>query len=117
MISAGERVRLRDFGVPDNIRLVTIEGLVVDEAARPVEGASIALRDNSEGPNIIGPRFVTADDGRFAFSVVEGGKYDVHVTRDVGSDLLTREVQVAIVPFTASRGAPVLKVVMKPSRY
>jgi hypothetical protein len=117
VVSVGDRVRLRDFVVPDNIRLVTIEGLVIDEAGRPVPDASIALRDNTEGPNIIGPRFVTGDDGRFAFSVVEGGKYDVHVTRYVGADLRTREVQVGMVPFTASAGAPVLKVVMKPSRY
>jgi hypothetical protein len=117
VVALGDRVRLRDFVTPDNIRLVTIEGLVVDEGGRPVPGASIALRDNTEGPNIIGPRFVTGEDGRFAFSVVESGKYDVHVTRYVGSDLRTREVQVAIVPFTASAGVPVLKVVMKPSRY
>jgi hypothetical protein len=117
MVSGGERVRLRDFVIPENIRLVTIEGVVVDEAGRPVPDASIALRQNTEGPNIIGPRFVTGDDGRFAFSVVEGGKYDVHVTRYMGSDLQTREVQIAMVPFTASAGAPVLKVVMKPSRY
>jgi hypothetical protein len=39
------------------------------------------------------------------------------VTRYVRSDLQTREVQVAMVPFTASAEAPVLKVVMKPSRY
>jgi len=116
VVSAGDRVRLRDFVVPDNIRLVTVQGLVVDEAGRPVPDASIALRDNTEGRNIIGPRFVTADDGRFAFSVVEGGKYDVHVTRYVGSDPQTREVQVAMVPFTAFAGAPVLKAVMKPSR-
>jgi hypothetical protein len=117
VVSVGYRARLRDFVVPDNIRLVTIEGVVVDEAGRPVSEASIALRDNTEGPNIIGPRFVTGDDGRFAFSVVEGGKYDVHVTRFVGADLRTREVQVAMVRFTASAGAPLLKVVMKPSRY
>jgi hypothetical protein len=39
------------------------------------------------------------------------------VTRYVGADLRTREVQVAMVPFTASARAPALKVVMKPSRY
>jgi hypothetical protein len=117
VVSVGDRVRLRDFVVPENIRLVTIDGLVVDEAGRPVPEASIALSDSTEGPNIIGPRFVTGDDGRFAFSVVESGKYELHVTRDVGSDLQTREVQVAMVPFTASAGAPVLKVVMKPSRF
>jgi Carboxypeptidase regulatory-like domain len=117
VVSAGERVRLRDFVIPDSIRLVGIHGVVVDEGGRPVRDASIALRDNTEGPNIIGPRFVTGDDGRFAFAVVDGGKYDVHVTRYVGSDLPTREVQVAMLPFTASAGTPVLTVVVKPSRY
>ena len=115
VVSIGERARLRDFVVPDKIRLVTIEGLVVDEAGRPVPEASISLRDSTEGPNVIGPPFVTSD-GRFAFSVVDGGRYEVAVTRYVGSDLRTREAQVAIVPFTASAGAPMLKVVMKPSR-
>jgi Carboxypeptidase regulatory-like domain len=115
-VSAAERVRLRDFVVPDSIRLVTVQGIVVDEAARPVKDASIVLRDNTEAPNIIGPRFVTGADGRFAFSVVEGGKYDVHVTRYVGTDA-AREVEVAMVPFTASAGTPLVTAVMKPSRY
>ncbi len=117
VVSVSDRVRIRDFVIPDNIRLVTAEGVVVDEAGRPVADARVALRDNTEGPNIIGPRFVTGDDGRFAFSVVEGGKYDVHVTRYVGADVRTREVHVAMAPFTASAGVPVLKVVVRPSRY
>jgi hypothetical protein len=115
-VSAAARVRLRDFVVPDGIRLVTVQGIVVDEAGRPVSDATIALRDNTEGPNIIGPRFITGDDGRFAFSVVEG-KYDVHVTRYVGADPATREVQIAMVAFTASATTPLVTAVMKPNRY
>lgn len=40
-----------------------------------------------KAPNIIGPRFVTGADGRFVFSVVDGGKYDVHATRYMGADV------------------------------
>jgi hypothetical protein len=116
-VSAAEHVRLRDFVVPDSLRLVTVQGIVVDGAGRAVSDATVVLRDNTEGPNIIGPRFVTGDDGRFAFSVVDGGRYDVHVTRYVGADPATREMQVAMVPFTAAAATPVVTAVMKPNRY
>jgi hypothetical protein len=116
-VSAGERVRVRNFVVPESIQLVTVDGIVVDEAGRPVREAAIVLRDNTEGPNIIGPRFLTGEDGRFAFSLIEGGKYDVHVTRHLGADPRTRESQVSIVPFTASARTPRLTIVMKPNPY
>jgi hypothetical protein len=35
----------------------------------------------------------------------------------VGADAATREVQVAIVPFTASAATPLVTAVMKPNRY
>jgi hypothetical protein len=81
VLPTGERVPVRDFIVPESIKLVTVDGIVVDAAGRPVSHAELALRDATEGPNIIGPRFVTGADGRFVFSVVDGGKYDVHATR------------------------------------
>jgi hypothetical protein len=107
VVSAGERVRLRNFVVPGGLRLVTVKGIVVDEAGRPVRNASIALRDRTEGPNVIGSQFVTGGDGCFVLTLVEGGHYDIHVSRDD---------QVSIVPFTASAGTGVLRVVMKPRR-
>ena len=105
VISAGEQVRLRDFVAPDDLHLVTVNGIVVDEAGRPVRGASITLRDRTERPNIIGSPFVTGGNGRFVFTLVKGGKHDIHVSRDD---------QISIVPFTAVAGSAVLKVVMKP---
>lgn len=116
-VSAAERVRLRDFVIPASIPLVTVQGIVVDEAGRPEKDATLALRDNTEAPNIIGPRFVTGEDGRFTFSVVDGGRYDIHVTRYAGTDPATREVQVAIVPFTASAATPFVTATIKPNRY
>jgi hypothetical protein len=117
VVGVGDRVRLRDFAFPENIRLVPIDGVVVDDAGRPVGNASIALRLRTGEGETVGPRLLTGDDGRFLFSVVEGRKYDVHVTRYVGSQPRTREAQVATTaPFTASVGAPVLTVVLKPSK-
>jgi hypothetical protein len=117
VVGVGDRLRLRDFVVPDNIRLVRIDGVVVDDAGRPVRDASIALRMLTGEGETVGPQLLTGDDGRFVFSGVEGRKYDVHVTRYVGSEPRTREAQVATTaPFTASVGTPVLTVVMKPSR-
>ena len=107
VVSAGERVRLQPFVVPDGLGLVAVKGIVVDEAGRPVRDASIVLRDRTEGPNVIGSQVVTGKDGRFVFALVDGGNYDIHVSR------VSRDVQVSIVPFTASAGT-VLTVVMKP---
>jgi hypothetical protein len=115
-VTAGERVRLDDLVVPESVKLVTVPGIVVDEAGRPVLGANVVLRDRTEGPNLIGPRFVTGDDGRFAFSVVDGGKYDVHVTRYLGDELRPREIQTSEVPFTASATTTLVTAVMRPNR-
>jgi hypothetical protein len=115
-VTAGERVRLGNFVVPESIKLVTVQGIVVDEAGRPIRGGYIALRDRTEGPNPIGPRFVTGDDGRFAFSLVDGGKYDVHVTRYLGDERRPTEVQTNVVPLLASPDATLITVVMKPNR-
>ena len=93
-----------------------VPGIVVDETERPISGARIHLRDRTEGPNTIGPVFTTAADGRFAFSVVDGVKYDVHVTRYLGDELRPREVQTSVVPFTASTRTPLVTAVMRPNR-
>ena len=74
-VTAGERVRLGNFVVPEGIKLVTVPGIVVDEAGLPIRGANVVMRDGTESPNRIGPTFVTGDDGRFAFSLVDGGRY------------------------------------------
>jgi hypothetical protein len=92
LVTAAERVRLGNFVVPESIKLVIVPGIIVDEAGRPVRGANVVLRDRAEGPNVIGPIFVTGDDGRFAFSLVDGGKYHVHVTRYLGDERRPSEV-------------------------
>ena len=102
--------------MPEAIRLVTVNGIVVDESGRPVREAVVYLQDDAKEPNVLGPQFVTGEDGRFAFSLIADGKYQVYVTRDLGTDPRTRETQTSFVPFIASPTSPVLTVVLKPNR-
>ena len=115
--AAGQRVPLNDFVIPESIKLVPINGIVVDEAGQPVRDATVILRVSSEGGDIIGPPFMTGSDGQFAFTVVEGGKYDLHVTRYLGTDIRTRQSQISIVPFAAAGLTETLRVVMRPRKY
>jgi len=121
-VSEGERVVLQNFVIPEAIKLVTVTGVVVDEAGQPVRGARLTPRAETlvprpdTNPFILGPAFTTGADGRFAFSFVENGKYDIHATHYVGTAPYI-EVQTEIVPFTATAGGPTLKIVMKPNRF
>jgi Carboxypeptidase regulatory-like domain len=122
VVSEGGRVALQNFAIPEVIKLVTVTGVVVDEAGQPVRGATLIPRAETlvprpnTNPFILGPAFTTGDDGRFAFSLVENGKYDVHATRYVGTAPYI-DVQTEIVPFTATAGGPTLRIVMKPNRF
>jgi hypothetical protein len=123
VVSTGERVHLQDFVIPEIIKLVTIHGIVVDESGQPVREATVTLREamvtsggSFVGRNPLGPAINTADDGRFTFSLIENGKYDVHVTRYVETDL-DRTYQVGVVPFNVTAGSPLLTVVLKTNQY
>jgi hypothetical protein len=113
VVSIGHHPNLEPFVMPESIRLVMVNGVVVDADGRPVNAAAVVLRDNTEGPNMIGPRFVTGPDGRFTFSV-PAQRYDVHVTRSVAISPDKRETHTAIMPFTASAATPPITVVVKP---
>ena len=114
IVSAGERVQLQDFVVPETIKLVTVKGTVVDAEGQPVHDASIVLRDDTEGPNVIGPRLMAGNDGGFTFSLVHGARYELVVTRYIGTDVRTRETQIGIALFKASAATGPITVVMKP---
>ena len=113
VVAIGQHPSLGPFVMPEAIRLVTVNGLVVDADGRPVNGAVVVLRDNTEGPNMIGPRFVTGPDGRFTFSVPEQ-RYDVHVTRSAAVNPDKQETHTAITRFTASAATPFITVVVNP---
>jgi hypothetical protein len=122
VVSVGGRVALRNFAIPEAIKLVTVTGVVVDEGGQPVRDAKLIPRAltlvprPNTNPFILGPAFTTGEDGRFAFSLVENGRYDIHATRYLGSAPYI-DVQTEIVPFTATAGGLTLKIVMKPSRF
>ena len=116
VVSAAERVQLREFGVAETIRLVTVKGTVVDAEGRPVRDASIVLRDDTEGPNVIGPPLVTGDDGGFTFSLAHGARYELSVMRYVGRDDRTRETETGMAVFTASAATGPVTVVTRPLR-
>lgn len=111
VVSAGERVHLENFVIPGTIKLATVSGIVVDEAGQPVREARVVLRDDTRVSNM-GPAAITGEDGRFAFSLIENGKYDVHVTRYVGTGR-NRTAQVSMSRFTATAGNPAITVVVK----
>jgi hypothetical protein len=115
VVAAGERVRLKDFVVPDTINLVTVAGIVVDEAGRVVQGARVVVHAVRGGPRIFVHTVETGDDGRFDFALVDRDKYEVHVTRHVATDR-DNLVRVGIVPFTAAAGTAVT-VVLKPNQH
>ena len=116
-VGTGERVQLQNFVVPQEIRLTTIMGVVLGVDGRAVDGATITLRDSSEGPNVIGREFKTKEDGRFAFAVVLGARYDLHASRRVTATDVSSQSLISIKYFTASAGLPIMTVVLKPSQH
>jgi len=115
-VAVGARVRLRNFVVPETIKLVTVNGIVVDEANRPVREATVTLTDSTEGPNPVGSPFLTGEDGRFTFALVHGGKYELRARRSVTIDGRTLQLYGSILPLNISSVTPTLTVVMKQSR-
>jgi hypothetical protein len=113
----GERVRLRDFVVPRDIQLITVEGVVLDEAGSPVAAAEVGIRETT-GDSIGIGQLVTGVDGRFAFSVISGVRYFILARQYVKADAASRwgEVYVAEAVFAASPGVPPLTMVPKPQR-
>lgn len=70
-VSAGERVALPDFTLPESVAFVHASGTVVDEKGTPVVGARILLRDSSTLQTLSG-RLLTDDQGRFNVAIPRG---------------------------------------------
>lgn len=85
----------------------------MDEQGRPVPGASVSLTDNTEGPNPIGRPVTTVGDGRFTFSLIRGGRYEVHVRRHVDTPTGPRQMQTRSVTFEAAASASPMTIVLK----
>jgi hypothetical protein len=115
VVNIGDRLELADFVLPDNVRFASLNGLVVDDALRPVRDAIVRLR--SDQGNTIGPPFTTGVDGRFDFALIEGGRYEVNVTRYAQPDAQTPAVRSRTVRLTAASGSTPIVVQMKPNEY
>lgn len=74
-VTVGGRVDVGDFVIRDNPNLVTISGMVVDLANRPLRDIKVELRSAASRLMGIGPAVTTGDDGRFAFAAVPGMTY------------------------------------------
>ena len=115
VVAVGGRVHLEPFVIPDTIKLVTISGIVVDEAGAPVGEAQVTSRDRTEGPDTLGPMVTTGSDGRFVLTVVANGRpYEVLVTRYVRTAGKVTTVQTGMSRFAATAGTPTITVVVKP---
>ena len=112
-VSTAARVQLENFVMPGNLSLVTVRGIVVDEAGRPVRDAGVVLRRSGRDETIVWT-FVTGEDGRFALTIPEGSGYGLQVTRYASPNV---EGLVGMLPFSAVAGTPPLTVVMKPRDY
>jgi hypothetical protein len=112
VVGVGERVRLDDFVIPDAIKLVTVNVIIVDEAGTPVRDARLEMRDLTGRAYAGGHPISTGDDGRFAFALLENGKYEVHATKYVGA-IGNQRVQLGMAAFTATAGSPTTTVVVK----
>jgi hypothetical protein len=113
-VAVGEHPRLRDFILPESIKLVTVKGSVVDVEGRPVAKVSMGVMDDSEGPNVIGTGLMTGDDGSFTFSLVDSVRYEIIATQPAGTDVRTRETQSGKALFRASPASGPITIVMKP---
>jgi hypothetical protein len=78
---AGVDIRLDDFVVPARFSFAPIEGIVVDAAGRPAEGARVFLAGPEPGDHILGGPAITDMLGRFVLTAAAGQEYSVFAER------------------------------------
>jgi len=74
-VTVGGRVNVGDFVVRDIPRLVTILGIVVDQANRPVSNVTVDVFLLANRRINMSSAVQTDDSGRFAFAAIPGAKY------------------------------------------
>jgi Carboxypeptidase regulatory-like domain len=74
-VTVGGRVNVGDFVVRDVPRLVTILGIVVDQANRPVSSVTVDVFLLANRRINMSSAVQTDDSGRFAFAAIPGAKY------------------------------------------
>lgn len=79
----GQRLDLNDFILPQRFVERTLNGIVVDTEGRPVNGATVWLKENEYQDRDMPYRKETDSEGRFSFKVYEGIKYDLSAYLDI----------------------------------
>jgi hypothetical protein len=110
-VSTGERVALRDFVLPDDIKLVKLNGILVDDKGQPVPEAVLTLGEDMKGGHMVG-HLGTEPDGRFTFTLADGGCYQLHAQRWLRTHGQAYQVHVSRVKFRASAATPPITVVI-----
>lgn len=73
-VGTEERIWTSEFGLPSSLRLVRIQGLVVDAAEKPVAGARVYVL-RAQQFEWLGEPVVTGSSGAFAFTVRAGTEF------------------------------------------
>jgi hypothetical protein len=110
-ITAAQRIQLRDFVVPPEIKLTTVSGTVVDREGAPISGALVTVSPSVEGQAATGPTLRTKEDGRFAFSVVQDVRYMLHVSGSAATS--DERPLVSNSTFRALADSPMMTVVLR----
>ena len=78
----GQRLDLNDLILPPRFVERILNGIVVDSEGRPVDGATVWLKENEYQDRDMPYRQQTDSDGRFSFKVFEGINYDLKAYLD-----------------------------------
>ncbi|MEQ1907671.1 MAG: carboxypeptidase regulatory-like domain-containing protein [Vicinamibacterales bacterium] len=115
VLEARKRLTLAEFVIPEALSLVTIRGVVVDDAGRPVKGAEVTPLTRVPPNTSLGPSLTTDGEGQFVFSLFENSTYEVSASRTAaGSD---SRIEMATVQGTATPAATELRIILQPAPY
>ena len=110
-VTAAQRVQLRDFVVPPEVKMTTVSGTVVDREGAPIGGALVIVSAYVEGQAAKGPTLPTREDGRFVISVVQDARYFLHVSSGIAT--AGERPLVSNSTFRAFADSPMMTVVLR----
>ena len=113
MLKSGERVALRDFTLPPDLRFVPISGSVRDGDGAPAANARVFLKGPAEADYILSEPAITDAAGRFSLAGIAGRGYRLFAERarsDGPNAGIDSSEQVAV---TASDAAPPTTLILR----
>jgi protocatechuate 3,4-dioxygenase beta subunit len=82
-VAEGQRIGLNDLILPPRLVERILNGIVVDTAGRPINGATVWLKENEYQDHDMPYRKETDSEGRFSFKVYEGINYRLSAYLDM----------------------------------